>query len=310
MRYKLHTRRGQWFALAWKLFSPLIPFCSFILLALAASPPPIGTSIEGRVLGGSGRPLDRVKVSLIDSDGKETRTTTVRDGTFHCVVAPGDYRISLQKSGYLAIRDRQFLLSAPQTHLQITLHSSPGPKRLQKFVGVIAPRSTMASSQYHPPPHGSEEVQENLPEISETMLDRYGDIRTAGAQSLASSYLVDSPGQSHPQDFGLMNNLSESTVSSPETQSESSYRFGRTPIYEAPGGPALTQPTIPLPGWKMHLSNPFPGIRYQRGFRLGDWAPQFSFSGPVHGSSLWFNDSVSGEPVSYTHLTLPTICSV
>jgi hypothetical protein len=295
MRYKLHTRRGQWFALAWKLFSLLIPFCSFILLALAASPPQIGTSIEGRVLGASGRPLDRVKVSLIDSDGKETRTTTVRDGTFHCVVAPGDYRISLQKSGYLAIRDRQFMLRAPQTHLQITLHSSPGPKRLQKFVEVIAPRSTMASSQSHPPPHVSEEVQENLPEISETMLDRYGDIRTSGAQSLASRYLVDSPGQSHPQDFGLMNNLSESTVSSPETQSESSYRLGRTPIYEAPGGPALTQATVPLPGWKMHFSNPFPGIRYQRGFRLGDWAPQFSFAGPVHGSSLWFNDAVSGE---------------
>jgi hypothetical protein len=45
----------------------------------------------------------------------------------------------------------------------------------------------------------------------------------------------------------------------------------------------------------MHFSNPFPGIRYQRGFRLGDWAPQFSFAGPVHGSSLWFNDAVSGE---------------
>src|SRR5258708_25297727 len=187
------------------------------------------------------------------------------------------------------------MLRAPKPRLQITLHSSPGPKRLQKFVDVIAPRSTMASSQSHPPPHVSEEVQENLPEISETMLDRYGEIGTAGAQSLASRYLVDSPGQSHPQDFGLMNNLSESTVSSPETQSESSYRFGRTPIYEAPGGPALTQATIPLPGWKMHFSNPFPGIRYQRGFRLGDWAPQFSFSGPVHGSSLWFNDAVSGE---------------
>jgi hypothetical protein len=151
------------------------------------------------------------------------------------------------------------------------------------------------SGQHRPPSNVSEEVRENLPEISETMLDRYGDIRTAGAQSLASRYLVDSPGQSHPQDFGLMNNLSESTASTPEMQSESSYRFGGTPIYEAPGGPALTQATVPLPGWKMHFSNPFPGIRYQRGFRLGDWAPHFSFSGPVHGSSLWFTDSVSGE---------------
>jgi hypothetical protein len=295
MQHKLHTRRGRWFALAWKLFNPLIPFCSFILLAFAASPPQIRTSIEGRVLGASGRPLGRVKVSLIDADGMQTTATTGRNGTFHCVVVPGDYRISLQRSGYLPIRDRQFLLRAPRTHLQITLQLSSGPKGFQKFVGVIAPRSWIVSSQHRPPSNVSVEVRENLPEISETMLDRYGDIRTAGAQSVASRYLVDSPGQSHPQDFGLMNNLSEATISTPETQSESSYRFGGTPIYDAPGGPGLTQVTMPLPGWKAHFSNPFPGIRYQRGFRLGDWAPRLSFSGPVHGSSLWFNDSVSGE---------------
>src|ERR1700737_1451345 len=124
MRRKLHTRRGQCFVPAWKLFRPLIPFCSFILLALAVSSAQIGASIEGRVLGASGKPLDGVKVSLMDSDGKEIKTTTVRDGTFRCVVAPGDYRISLQKSEYLPIRDRLFLLHAPQTHLQITLQSN------------------------------------------------------------------------------------------------------------------------------------------------------------------------------------------
>jgi hypothetical protein len=211
------------------------------------------------------------------------------------VVTPGDYRISFQKGGYQPIRDRLFLLRAPKTHLQQTLQPSPGPKRLQKFVNVIAPRSSAPSGLYHPPSQASDVVHENLPDISDTMLDRYGEIRTAGAQSLASRYLVDSPDQSRPQDFGLMNNLSESIVSIPDTQSESSYRFGSTPIYENPGGAALTQTASHSPGWKMHFSNPFPGIRYQRGFRLGDWAPQLSFSGPLHGSSLWFIDTIGGE---------------
>ena len=29
-----------------------------------------------------------------------------------------------------------------------------------------------------------------------------------------------------------------------------------------------------------------------------------------HALSCFFDDAISGEPVSYTHLTLPTICSV
>src|SRR3989442_9221117 len=44
---------------------------------------------------------------------------------------------------------------------------------------------------------------QNLPRVSETLLDRYGEIRTPGSQVTSSKYLVDRPYQSKPQEFGL-----------------------------------------------------------------------------------------------------------
>ena len=265
------------------------------LVEPGSSQPLSRTSVEGRVLSESGRPLGGVTILLIDMGGRQIRRSTGRDGVFRCTVRPGDYRISLQKRGYLPVRDRLFLFRAPETHLQFLLQPSPGPKRLHKLATIIAPPPGAPSGKHQPPSDVSSVVQENLPEISDTMLDRYGDIRTAGAQSLATRHLVDGPDQSRPQDFGLMNNLSQATVSSPETEAESSYRFARAPIYEAPAGAALTRVASPSPGWKIHFGNAFPGMRFQRGFRLGDWAPNLSVLAPVHGNSLYLTDTISAE---------------
>lgn len=305
MGYHLR-RRTVWFQkLPQKIVTTVIAIICLISGALASSRVLTGTRVEGRVLAPSGAPLDGVKVQLTDSEGRQIKNTTHRDGWFRCTLPPGDFRISLQKGGYLPIRDRLFMARVPKTNIQLILQPSPGANQLQKFVNIIAPRSSAIQGQYGSPSHASEEVHQNLPELSETMLDRYGDIRTAGAQSRASRYLVDTQDQPRPQDFSLMNNLSEGTVSSPDTKSESSYRFGSTPIYEAPATVTMTRADSYLQGWKVQLSNALPGIRYQRGFRLGDWAPQLIFSGPLLGRSVSFTDRISGEHALVTVPELP-----
>lgn len=250
---------------------------------------------RGLVRDQEAHPLAGVTIRVLAPAGKNQILHTNANGQFELTLTSGDHRISLRKRGYAPIENRLLSLHPGENHIRFRL-------RLQKVVKGSKSSKGEGSSDAEPgieQKFTDEEVPDvsyqSTPSLSETLLDRYAEIRTPGAQGGASKYLVDSPQGGRPAEFGILSPLNTSSLQALEVTVGKYGQGAAGPEYAAAAPALVLDPSPSYEHWHLALANLFPPPLLQRGFHLGSWSPQVSWSGPVKPGRVWLTDTLSAR---------------
>jgi hypothetical protein len=131
-------------------------------------------------------------------------------------------------------------------------------------------------------------LQQSLIALPEVVQDNLGGLHIAGARSGETQYLLDGFEIGDPVNNTLSARFNVDATRAAEVQTG---RIGA--VYAHSGASVLNLETPDGDDkWRFGTTNPVPGINIQRGPRLGNWYPRFTFSGPIERGRFWFSDAI------------------
>src|SRR5712691_2535345 len=252
----------------------------------------------GVIADENGVPLAAAQITLQSSGGRNFRTETDGAGRFTLHNLPaGEYKIEARKEGFFVLAGQALTLRAGANELTLTLQHA---EELHEQVQVTAPanqidpqdttkRETITAREIRDIPVPNTHIlQESLVALPEVVQDNFGGLHIAGARSGETQYLLDGFEIGDPVNNTLSARFNVDATRAAEVQT------GRIGAGYAHSGASVLNLETPDGDdkWRFGTTNPVPGINIQRGPRLGNWYPRFTFSGPIEHGRFWFSDAI------------------
>jgi hypothetical protein len=285
----------------------ILCFSVFTVPAVAA-----GAEFSGQVADEAGAPVAGAEVTLVagapPGAGSEAHPApavlTDEKGHFtFTALAPGAYLLSIRKKGFFALENQSVLVGAG-ANSEETYTLTP-EKEVHEQVEVsteltrIEPedttqRSTVQAKEIQDVPVPTNySLSESLAIMPDVVRDNSGAMHVAGSRQGEVLYLLDGFEISDPVTGAMNVQFNVDATTGVEVQS------GRVGSGNAHAGAGmLSVDTVSGDdNWRVRLSAFVPGAETEGGLRLGNWTPQFQFSGPIVRGKLWFSNAVSVQRV-------------
>ncbi len=252
----------------------------------------------GVIADENGVPLASAQITLQSSEGRNFRTETDGAGRFRLRNLPtGEYKVEARKEGFFVLAGRMVTLHAGANELTLTLQHA---EELHERVQVTAPANqidpqdttkteTLTAREIRDIPVPNTHIlQQSLIALPEVVQDNFGGLHIAGARSGETQYLLDGFEIGDPVNNTLSARFNVDATRAAEVQT------GRIGAGYAHSGASVLNLETPDGDdkWRFGTTNPVPGINIQRGPRLGNWYPRFTFSGPIERGRFWFSDAI------------------
>lgn len=296
----------------------LLLLLSLLVFTVHATPP--GSEFRGLVADEAGAPVASAEVLLRAAAQPATNgepqpaQTTLTDEQGHFSfqnLAPGSYLLTVRKQDFFALENLPVQLNAGLNEDAYTLTRQ---KEVHEQVEVtseatrIEPedttqRSTVKAQEIQDVPVPTNyALAESLAIMPDVVRDNSGAMHVAGAKQGEVLYLLDGFEIGDPV-TGAMN--VQFNVDATTTVEVQSGRVGSGNAHAGAG--VLSVDTVSGDDrWRVRLSSFVPGAETEGGLRLGNWTPQFQFSGPLARDRLWFSNAMSMQRViSIVKVPLP-----
>jgi carboxypeptidase family protein len=252
----------------------------------------------GVIADENGVPLAAAQITLQSSGGRTFRTETDGAGRFTLRNLPaGEYKMEARKEGFFVLAGQAVTLRAGANELTLTLQHA---EELHEQVQVTAAanqidpqdttkRETITAREIRDIPVPNTHIlQQSLIALPEVVQDNSGGLHIAGARSGETQYLLDGFEIGDPVNNTLSARFNVDAARAAEVQT------GRIGAGYAHSGASVLNLETPDGDdkWRFGTTNPVPGINIQRGPRLGNWYPRFTFSGPIEHGRFWFSDAI------------------
>ncbi|HTT32092.1 MAG TPA: carboxypeptidase regulatory-like domain-containing protein [Methylomirabilota bacterium] len=254
---------------------------------------------RGVVLDETGVPIAAAQVKLEDTAGHVVRAET--DGTGHFTIhnlSPGDYKAEVRKEGFFVLAGQAFTLHAGANEISLILNHE---QEIREQVQVTASsnqidtqdttqRASLSARDIRDIPVPNVHIlQDSLVALPEIVQDNRDNLHVAGARSTDTQYLLDGFEIGDPASGALTSRFAVYATRNAEIQT------GRVGAAYAHSGASILSLETPDGDdrWRFGTANPIPGINIQEGAHLGNWYPQFTFSGPIERGRFWFSDAIS-----------------
>src|SRR5260370_35625069 len=282
--------RWAFLLLAWFVF-----LCGVLGAAARAAD---SADCAGVIADENGVPMGGASITLQSSGGRNFRTETAGGGRFTLHNLPaGEYKIEARKEGFFVLAGQTVTVRAGANELRLTLQHA---EELHEQVQVTAPanqidpedtlkRETTAAREIRDIPVPNTHIlQQSLIALAEVVQDNFGGLHIAGARSGETQYLLDGFEIGDPVNNTLSARFNVDATRAAEVQT------GRIGAGYAHSGASVLNLETPDGDdkWRFGTTNPVPGINIQRGPRLGNWYPRFTFSGPIERGRFWFSDAI------------------
>jgi hypothetical protein len=282
--------RSAFLLVAWFVF-----LCGAIGAAARAAD---SADCAGVIADENGVPLAAAQITLQSSEGRNFRTETDGAGRFTLHNLPaGEYKVEARKEGFFVLAGQTVTLRAGANELTLTLQHA---EELHEQVQVTAPanqidpqdttkRETITAREIRDIPVPNTHIlQQSLIALPEVVQDNFGGLHIAGARSGETQYLLDGFEIGDPVNNTLSARFNVDATRAAEVQT------GRIGAGYAHSGASVLNLETPDGDdkWRFGTTNPVPGINIQRGPRLGNWYPRFTFSGPIERGRFWFSDAI------------------
>lgn len=253
----------------------------------------------GVVVDEDGVPITAAKITLQIQNGKAFRAETDGAGRFVLHdLPPGDYQVETRKEGFFVLAGEVLTLHDGKNEVTLSLrHAEEVREKVQVTAQAnqIDPqdttqRETLTARDIRDiPVPNSHILQDSLIAMPEVVQDNVGGLHIAGARSGETQYLLDGFEVGDPINNTLSARLNVDAARTAEVQS------GRIGAGYAHSGASVLNLETPDGDdkWRFGTTNPVPGFDIQRGPRLGNWYPRFTFSGPIERGRFWFSDAIS-----------------
>jgi len=209
----------------------------------------------------------------------------------------GDYKVEARKEGFFVVAGEPLSLRPGMNELTLTLrHAEELHEQVQVTATAnqidpqdTAQRESLTAQEIRDIPVPNTHIlQQSLIALPEVVQDNFGGLHVAGARSGETQYLLDGFEIGDPVNNSLGARFNVDATRAAEVQTG---RFGAG--YAHSGASVLSLETSDGDDkWRFGTTNPVPGINIQRGPRLGDWYPRFTFSGPIERGRFWFSEAV------------------
>jgi len=254
---------------------------------------------KGIVLDETGVPIAAAQVKLEDAAGHVYRAET--DGTGHFTIrelSPGEYKAEARKEGFFVLAGQAVTLHTGANEISLILNHE---QEIREQVEVTAPsnqidtqdttqQASLSARDIRDIPVPNVHVlQQSLVALPEVVQDNRDNLHVAGARSADTQYLLDGFEIGDPASGALTSRFTVYATRNAEIQT------GSIGAGHAHSGASILSLESPDGDdrWRLGTTNPIPGINVQEGMHLGNWYPQFTFSGPIEKGRLWFSDSIS-----------------
>src|SRR5713101_1990894 len=252
----------------------------------------------GVIVDENGVPIAAAKISLQSSTAQTFRAETDGAGRFVARNLPvGDYQIEARKEGFFVLSGKTVTLRSGSNDVTLTLkHAEELHEEVQVTAAAnqidtqdTAQKDTLTAQEIRDiPVPNSHLLQESLTALPEVVQDNFGGLHIAGARSGETQYLLDGFEIGDPVNNTLSARFNVDATRAAEVQT------GRIGAGYAHSGASVLNLETPDGDdkWRFGTTNPVPGINIQRGPRLGNWYPRFTFSGPIERGRFWFSDAI------------------
>ena len=252
----------------------------------------------GLIIDENGVPLAAAQITLQNGEGRTFRTETDSAGRFILRNLPsGEYKVEARKEGFFVLAGQTIALHAGGNQVTLTLNHA---EELHEQVQVTAPanqidpqdttqREAISAREIRDIPVPNTHIlQQSLVALPEVVQDNFGGLHIAGARSGETQYLLDGFEIGDPVNNTLSARFNVDATRAAEVQT------GRIGAGYAHSGASVLNLETPDGDdkWRFGTTNPVPGIDIQRGPRLGNWYPRFTFSGPIEHGRFWFSDAI------------------
>src|SRR5216683_8032031 len=253
---------------------------------------------SGVIVDENGVPIAAAKISLQSSTAQTFRAETDGAGRFVLRNIPADdYKVEARKEGFFVLAGQTITLRSGSNDVTLTLKHAEELHEQVQVTAVANQIDTQDTAQRESitareirdiPVPNSHVLQESLTALPEVVRDNAGSLHIAGARSGETQYLLDGFEIGDPVNNALGARFNVDATRAAEVQT------GRIGAGYAHSGASVLNLETPDGDdkWRFGTTNPEPGINIQRGPRLGNWNPRFTFSGPIEHGRFWFSDAI------------------
>lgn len=272
--------------------------------------------LSGRVLSDTQEPLRAatiiVRQAATATAPEQLQQSTDASGAFSIVLpAPGDYIVRVESSGFFPIADRAMTIGSGRTEVTFTLepvreYSETTNVQARGGDALVLERNaadkTIGSQELLNVPYpGSENVKNSLRILPGVVQDAFTGIHLNGAPEHEVSFLLDGFNIGDPLSGRFNPRISVDAVRAINVMSGPiSAEFGK-------GSAGAIEIITNTGGDRMRYSAAtfVPVIGNQKGWRVLDWTPRVSVSGPIKAGRAWFTNNANGEFHQYVVPELP-----
>ena len=275
--------------------------------------------LSGRVLTDTQEPLrsatiivERVAVANAADMPERLQQSTDASGAFTIVLpAPGDYVVSVEGFGFFPIADRAMTIGSGRSEVTFTLepvreYSETTNVQARGGDALVLERNgadkTIGSQELLNVPYpGSENVKNSLRILPGVVQDAFTGIHLNGAPEHEVFFLLDGFNIGDPLTGRYNPRISVDAVRAINVMSGPiSAEFGK--------GSAGAIEIVTNTGddrLRYSAATFVPVIGNQKGWRVLDWTPRVSVSGPIKAGRAWFTNNANGEFHQYVVPELP-----
>lgn len=276
--------------------------------------------LGGRVLSDTNEPLRSATVTVrpvttprVESAVEQHQGTTDASG-FVSIVLPGggEYLVSVHAPGFFPLTDRTVTIAAARTEAAFTLepireYSETTNVEARGGDALVLERNgadkTLGSQELLNVPYpGSENVKNSLRILPGVVQDAFTGIHLNGAPEHEVFFLLDGFNIGDPLSGRFNPRISVDAVRAINVMSGPiSAEYGK-------GSAGAIEIVTNTGGDRMRYSAAtfVPVIGNQKGWRVLDWTPRVSVSGPIKAGRAWFTNSANGDFHQYVVPELPS----
>jgi carboxypeptidase family protein len=282
-----------------------------ILLALAVTATAVAQSVPViSVTDENGVAVRDARVTLEAPPQAPARCQTDFSGRCQFLsMAPGTYLLSVEKEGFYATSQPSVQIAAGST-LEVTITHQQEVKEVVDVVEsppAIDPAQVSAQEKIsgldvlnivYPATQDYRNVLNFIPGVVQ---DQSGQPHVAGSQTYQTVTLLDGFNVTQPANGLLLLRLSTDSFRSIEVEPS------REPAEDGRGsGGVLSLNTgIGDDRYRFYATDFVPSLQNKHGWRIDQFVPRFTFSGPIRKGKLWFYDAFDGKYDNLVYTELP-----
>ena len=220
----------------------------------------------------------------------------------HCKFAnlfPGPYNLLVEKASYYASQQSNVQLGATTT-IDVTLHHQQEAHEMVNVVesapaidpAQISSKEELTGAELIDIPYpGPRDYHNALTFIPGVTPDAFGQAHVSGAETWQTLLLLDGFNVTQPTSGQLVVRTSvDSFRSIAVTPSREPAEFGK-----GSGGVLALNTRMGDDRFHVGATDFFPSLDTTKGNSLGQWTPNYTFSGPIRKGRMWFLDALDGE---------------